>query len=143
MTEFKKATEEDFPMAMQFIRALWDYNTYEVEATKEVYEKVIHDPDSFAFFLVEDGEYTGFCHGDYFQTFWMCGLTCYISSIITREDRRHQGCGRRMMDHAAELAREKGCRAMILDSGLPRKEAHQFYENYGFETSCYGFEKML
>lgn len=143
MLRFKKAAEEDFPEAMKFIRALWSYNTYEDEPTKKVYDNVIHDPESFAFFLLDDDEYVGFCHGDFFQTFWMCGLTCYISSIITRADRRGQGCGRAMLDHAAMLARERGCKALILDSGMPRKEAHQFYERYGFEKSCYGFEKML
>lgn len=143
MIKFKKAEEEDFPEAMKFIRALWDYNTYEDEATKKVYDKVIRDPESFAFFLIDDGEYVGFCHGDYFQTFWMCGLTCYVSSIITRADMRNQGYGREMMDHATMLAKERGCKALILDSGMPRKEAHQFYEHYGFEKSCYGFEKAL
>lgn len=128
---------------MKFIRALWDYNTYEDEPTKKVYDKVIRDPEVFAFFLLDDDEYVGFCHGDYFQTFWMCGLTCYVSSIITRADRRNQGYGREMMDHATMLAKERGCKALILDSGMPRKEAHQFYEHYGFEKSCYGFEKAL
>lgn len=143
MIRFKKASEEDFPEAMKFIRALWDYNTYEDEPTKKVYDKVINDPESFAFFLLDDDEYVGFCHGDYFQTFWMCGLTCYVSSIITRSDRRNQGFGREMMDHATKLAKDRGCKALILDSGMPRKEAHQFYEHYGFERSCYGFEKAL
>lgn len=48
-----------------------------------------------------------------------------------------------MMDHATKLAKDRGCKALILDSGMPRKEAHQFYEHYGFEKSCYGFEKAL
>lgn len=143
MIRFKKAEEEDFSEAMKFIRALWDYNTYEDEPTKKVFDKVIRDPESFAFFLLDDDEYVGFCHGDYFQTFWMCGLTCYVSSIITRADRRELGYGREMMDHATMLAKERGCRALILDSGMPRKEAHRFYEHYGFEKSCYGFEKAL
>jgi hypothetical protein len=28
-------------------------------------------------------------------------------------------------------------------SGLPRLEAHRFYETYGFEKSCYGFEMKI
>ncbi len=143
MIKFKKAAEEDFTEAFDFIRSLWDYNAYEESATKKVYDSVIQNPDSFAFFLLDDDEYAGFCHGDYFQTFWMCGLTCYVSSLITKQNRRNHGYGKMMLDHAAMLAREKGCKAMILDSGMPRKEAHQFYERYGFEKSCYGFEKML
>ncbi len=44
------------------------------------------------------------------------------------------------MDHALQLARRESCKAVILDSGFPRERAHRFYEKYGFEKSCYGFE---
>ena len=44
---------------------------------------------------------------------------------------------------AKKLAKERGCKAITLDSGLPRVQAHGFYEHYGFEKSCYGFELAL
>lgn len=140
---FKNAETEDFEIAFTFIKNLWTYNSYEKEAIRKVYQKVIHDPNSFVFFLIEDGIYRGFCHGDYFQTFWMSGLTCYVSSLITRKEDRKKGYGKSMLDHAKELALSRGCKAITLDSGLPRKEAHEFYEHYGFEKSCYGFEYIL
>lgn len=143
MTEFKNAPADDFPAAFDFIQKLWDYNAYEEAPAKAVYETVINDPASFAFFLMDDGEYAGFCHGDYFPTFWMCGLTCYVSSLITKAGKRHRGYGGKMMDHAVELAKRKGCKAVILDSGMPRNDAHTFYDHYGFEKSCYGFEMIL
>lgn len=140
---FEKATSKDFDTAYTFIQQLWSYNSYDPIKTREVYEKIIHDKNSFFFFLKDNGEYKGFCHGDYFQTFWMCGLTCYISSLFTCDQDRHKGYGRAMLDHAKELALEKNCRAVILDSGMARIDAHRFYENYGFEKSCYGFELLL
>lgn len=104
----------------------------------------IDNPDTFAFFLIDEhGEYQGFCHGDYFDTFWMCGKTCYISSLIVREAQRGKGYGMQLMDHAKKKAEEKGCKAIILDSGLPREKAHAFYEHYGFEKGCYGFDLSL
>ena len=48
-----------------------------------------------------------------------------------------------MGDHVKKLAKARGCKAIILDSGMPRKAAHAFYERYGFEKSCYGFELFL
>jgi len=47
------------------------------------------------------------------------------------------------VDHVKKLAKARGCKAIILDSGMPRKAAHTFYEKYGFEKSCYGFESFL
>lgn len=140
----KTAEPNDFPEALRFIRALWGYNDYEAGPTREVYDRVLADGESFAFFLLDDGgRYVGMCHGDYFQTFWMCGLTCYVSSLIVDERERGKGYGTMMLDHALELARARGCRAVTLDSGLPRTAAHRFYEGYGFEKSCYGFEMKL
>ena len=169
---FTDATIEDFPTALEFIRNLWDYNTYDEQETRAVYEKVIADPDSFIFFArAADGSYCGMCHGDYFQTFWMSGLTCYVSSLIVRRECRGRGVGTALLDHALALAKSaktaadqavsdaqsaldaanaalalaksRGCKAVTLDSGLPRTAAHTFYEHYGFEKSCYGFEKYL
>ncbi len=119
----KNAESDDFPEALRFIRALWDYNTYADGPTRDVYERVLADDASFVFFLLDDeGRYVGMCHGDYFETFWMCGLTCYVSSLIVDEHERGKG---------------------YLDSGLPRTAAHRFYDRYGFERSCYGFELQL
>lgn len=141
--EFRKASMEDFETAFDFIVKLWTYNTYDKDEIKKVYKEVISDENSFAFFVVDDGICRGFCHGDYFNTFWMSGLTCYVSSLITREEDRGRGYGIKLLDRAAELAREKGCRALTLDSGMPRAAAHRFYEKYGMEKSCYGFEMEL
>ena len=110
------------------------------KSTKKYYKTktVLH------FFSIEDdGTFHGFCHGDYFQTFWMSGLTCYVSSLITNEEDRGKGYGVNLLDHAKKLAKERGCKAITLDSGLPRVLAHGFYEHYGFEKSCYGFELAL
>ena len=139
----KVATLQDFEEAYDFIQALWDYNEYSYKKTFEVYQRVLKDENSFAFFLEDDGIYQGFCHGNYFDTFWMSGQTCYISSLITKANVRKKGYGKAMVDHAIELAKKKNCKAVILCSGLARKQAHQFYENYGFEKGCYGFELLL
>ncbi len=141
--EFKNATMEDYDAAFDYIEKLWTYNTYDKDQIRQVYQDVINDPNSFAFFLMDGDEYHGFCHGAYFNTFWLSGMTCYLSSIITNENERGQGNGIKLMDHAKELAKARGCKAIVLDSGFPRTGAHRFYEIYGFEKSCYGFDLNL
>lgn len=141
---YKNATMDDFDMAFDYIEKLWTYNTYDKDVIRKVYGDVIGDVNSFAFFLMDDdGGYHGFCHGTYFNTFWLSGMTCYVSSIITNEDERGQGNGIKLMDHARDLAKERGCKGLVLDSGMPRTQAHRFYEKYGFEKSCYGFDYYL
>ena len=141
--EIRKATADDFDIVFDFIEKLWTYNTYDREEIRKVYMDVIDDDRSFVFLLWDEGICRGMCHGDYFNTFWMSGLTCYVSSLITREEDRGKGYGVALLDHAKELAKQRGCKAITLDSGLPRTGAHGFYEHYGFEKSCYGFEMMI
>ena len=81
---YKNATMDDFDVAFDYIEKLWTYNTYDKDVIRKVYADVLDDVNSFAFFLVDDeGGYHGFCHGTYFNTFWLSGMTCYVSSIIT------------------------------------------------------------
>lgn len=141
---FKTATMDDFDIAFDYIEKLWTYNTYDRDAIHDVYAKVLSDDNSFAFFLVDDdGVAHGFCHGAYFNTFWLSGMTCYLSSLIVNDGERGQGYGTLLMDHARDLAKARGCKGIVLDSGMPRTEAHAFYERYGFEKSCYGFDYYL
>lgn len=140
---FKTASIDDFDIAFNFCKQLWTNNNFDRSQILNVYQEVINDPESFAFFIVDNGEYKGFCHGNYFNTFWMSGLSCYVSSLVTDKNERRKGYGRMLMDHAKELAKEKGCKALFLLSGFQRTDAHAFYEAYGFEKGSYGFDLPL
>ncbi len=102
------------------------------------------DANSFVFFALDDaGNYHALCHGSYFETFWMTGCTCYVASLITNKEDHGKGYGTFLLDYLKEKSKEKDCKALILDSGLPRVEAHGFYEHYGFAKNCYGFQLVL
>lgn len=135
----RDARPEDFEIAFDYIEKLWTYNTYDRDTIRAVYESVLSREDDFAFFLFEGDEPKGFCHGTMFPTFWLSGATCYLSSIISNQADRGKGYGKALMDHAVAWAKERGCHAIVLDSGLPREEAHAFYERYGFQhcAHCY------
>lgn len=55
-----------------------------------------------------------------------CQAYCYVSSLITNEEDRGKGYGVKLLDHVKKLAKERGCKAITLDSGLPRVQAHGF-----------------
>lgn len=141
--EIRNATMEDFDIAFDYIEKLWTYNTYDKDVIRKVYKEVLENDNDFAFFLYEGEKVKGFCHGTFFNTFWLSGVTCYVSSIISNIDERKKGLGRKLMDHAVKLAKERDAKAIVLDSGLPREEAHKFYEIYGFEKCALCFELKL
>lgn len=138
------ARAADFEVAFSIIERLWDYNSYDQEEVRAIYERVLEDENSFAFFIKDEaGAVKGFCHGAFFDTFWLSGQTCYVSSLFVEEDARRMGLGTRLLDHARSLAQARGCKGLVLDSGLARTGAHAFYEAYGFDKSCYGFDYYL
>jgi GNAT superfamily N-acetyltransferase len=141
--EIRHATPEDFELAFDYIEKLWTYNSYDRAVIAKVYREVLDNENDFAFFLFDGDKPLGFCHGTFFNTFWLSGPSCYVSSIITNADARRKGYGRRLMDYAKKLAEARNCHAVFLDSGMPRTEAHKFYEIYGFEKCAYCFELKL
>lgn len=138
----RSVTEEDFSLVFQYVEKLWTYNPYSEGAVKPVFDRILSDPNSFLFLLEEDG-YKGFIHGCFFDTFWMSGKTCYVSSLYVEDAQRKKGYGKMLIEHMKKYAKEQGSKAIILDSGFPRTDAHAFYEHNGFEKSCYGFEMLL
>lgn len=141
--EIRNAVAEDFDVVFDYIEKLWTYNDYNRDTIKEVYDRVLANPNDFAYLLFDEGKPVGFCHGKFFDTFWLSGTTCYVSSIISDPNARKKGYGRALMDHAKILAKERHCSAIVLDSGMPRTDAHGFYEHYGFEKCAYCFELAL
>ena len=56
---------------------------------------------------------------------------------------RGQGLGRRLMEHAHELGRERGCALAQLTSDKERPDAHRFYRSLGYAQSHEGFKLPL
>ena len=58
---------------------------------------------------------------------------CFVENVVTDKDYRKQGLASKLLDKAVDFAHERNCYKMMLESGIKRKEAHQFYANYGFD----------
>ncbi len=56
---------------------------------------------------------------------------------------RAAGLGRRMLGHAIERARARGCSLVQLTSDKTRRDAIRFYESLGFVASHEGFKLRL
>ena len=61
---------------------------------------------------------------------WTWGTCAGISMLWVREDARHDGWGRRLVAAAEHVARERGCRQVVVSSFT--FQAPGFYERCGF-----------
>jgi len=55
------------------------------------------------------------------------GRTLYVDDLVTRESDRSKGLGGQLFDWLVEEAQREECRALTLDSGVQRHDAHHFY----------------
>ena len=66
-----------------------------------------------------------------------------LESVRTASDRRGQGIGAALVEHADERARSRGCLLVQLTTDATRVDAHRFYERLGFTASHVGMKKRL
>ena len=66
-----------------------------------------------------------------------------IAAIVTDENFRGEGLGRRLLSYAEEKAQKLGFKCVGLHSSKSRTKAHEFYKNAGYSIlkESYFFEK--
>lgn len=67
------------------------------------------------------------------------GLELYVPELIVTKKYQKKGIGTKLMQACISLAKERQCHKIRLESGIFRKDAHQFYKNLGFESNAYSF----
>ena len=58
---------------------------------------------------------------------------CYIANVAVRRDFRKRGFGRRLVENALEVAKEKSCSFITLEVRVSNLAAISLYESCGFE----------
>lgn len=56
-----------------------------------------------------------------------------IENVVTHADHRRLGLGRRVLEHALDLAWQADCYKVLLATGSKRESTLRFYEGAGFE----------
>jgi ribosomal protein S18 acetylase RimI-like enzyme len=69
--------------------------------------------------------------------------TCRLAVLVVAEWARRRGVGRALTLAAEEEARRAGCGWVVLESGIRRDEAHEFYRALGYENHALEFQKPL
>ena len=71
------------------------------------------------------------------------GRSVVVEDVVVDIDFQGKGIGRKMMDFAAEAAREFGGEKLVLSSGKARTNAHDFYKHLGYKKDGYRFALKL
>jgi GNAT superfamily N-acetyltransferase len=71
------------------------------------------------------------------------GRYLYVDDLATDESARSQGYGSALFDWLVRHARNNGCDALTLDSGVQRFRAHRFYLTKRMDITCHHFALKL
>jgi GNAT superfamily N-acetyltransferase len=71
------------------------------------------------------------------------GTFLYVDDLVTRADRKRNGFAGRLFDWLWEHARDQGCAALVLDSGVQRFEAHRFYLKHRMDIAAHHFVRSV
>ncbi|PSQ19985.1 GNAT family N-acetyltransferase [Halobacteriales archaeon QS_9_67_17] len=56
-----------------------------------------------------------------------------IENVITHEEHRGRGFGKRCLERAIEIAEKRDCYKIMLSTGSDKEWKHEFYEDCGFD----------
>ena len=66
-----------------------------------------------------------------------------IIALAVSKEYRRKGIGTELLKTAEQWAKENNIEVILLNSGLPREDAHAFYESQGYFKKSYGFIKSI
>lgn len=117
--------------------------TDEEPAAREVYELYLGRDDAAAFVAELDGRVVGFVNLEVRTRLNFTTPQAWIPDLIVAEEARGRGAGAALLARCEELARERGCWSLTLESANWRERAHAFYTREGLEDAAHSFAKAL
>jgi GNAT superfamily N-acetyltransferase len=135
MLNIRKATPDDIPLILDFIRELAEYERAPAEAVATPddlrRDGFSGEPRFYAEIAEWDDEPAGFALWFFNYSTWQGKPGLYLEDLFVRPRFRKKGIGKALLVHLARVAVEKGCgryQWQVLDWNRP---AVEFYESLG------------
>jgi GNAT superfamily N-acetyltransferase len=142
----REARPDDWPDVAELLAQLGRPDvraTGEVAAARQVFERYLDRADAVILVAEDGGKVVGLLDMEYRVRLNFTTPQAWIPDMVVAEDSRSAGVGRALMARAEELARERGCWGMELESATWRERAHAFYLREGWADSGKSFSKLL
>jgi GNAT superfamily N-acetyltransferase len=110
----------------------------------EAFDAIERDPNNEILVATIDDRVVGTLQLTYTPSLsYQGGWRATVESVRADSALRGQGIGTKLMEHAIEMARAKGCVLMQLTTHKSRTDAHRFYHRLGFVAEHVGMKLML
>jgi GNAT superfamily N-acetyltransferase len=125
---YKQLNPEEDPIDLEKAHSVWD-TTETTNATKY-------------FIALDNMKIVSTCNITLVPNLTRNGKSfAIIENVITDNDYRRKGIGKKVIQNAIQYAKENHCYKVVLLSSMKRTESHRFYESIGFNGNAKkGFE---
>ena len=139
----RTADIKDFDDIYLLLQQLWPDKELNKNKLMAIFSRGIESQNDLYFCAELNGKVIGFYSLGFKNSLWQEGHIAYVNEIVVDKSHRGKGIGTALLRTAINTAKEKGCKRIELDSAFQREEAHQFYEESGFEKRAYLFSMKL
>lgn len=115
----------------------------ELESLKNRVDKMMKRGNYQIFVAEDDNKVVGYIGCVNYLAFELENEGMKIIALAVSKEYRRKGIGTQLLKTAEQWAKENNIEVVLLNSGLPREEAHTFYESQGYFKKSYGFIKKL
>ena|SRR5438105_993519 len=146
MVEVREATRDDWPAVAALLAELGRPDVLggsDEETTRDLFERYLERDDALALVAVDDGVVVGFVDLEFRPRLNFTTSQAWIPDLVVTGDLRGRGVGGALVGRCEELARERGCWSLTLESANWRERAHAFYLRQGLADSAKSFSKLL
>ncbi len=144
--EYRRLTADDLASLLDLYRQLnADDSEGPAGQPEDVWREIESNANIAYFGAIDDGRVVSTCCAVCIPNLTRAqrGI-CFIENVVTAEEYRRRGLASRVMDMAIAFAKAHRCYKVILQSGVSRTGAHQFYQRKGFDgASKKAFEMRL
>ncbi len=149
--QFRDANEIDFEAFLPLLQQLWpalnitgiDADIHIIKKIKEIFHRLLENPDAKVILAETDSQIIGLIDLTFRETLFYRGQVMIIEDLIIDKNYRRRGIGTQLVQLAEEIARQRDCHSIELNSDLYRKETHRFWEALGYERKAYQFRKLI
>ena len=140
-TQIRDATNEDAGAVAVLITQL-GYETTEDEMRRRM-QRIGADPQYVSLVALEDGKVVGFLGMAFGLHYEYNGSYARIVALSVAPQMRGKNIGTSLVAAAEKIARSRGALTCVVNSGIQRSEAHEFYQKCGFSWRGKAFYKAL
>ena len=150
MITFRAASEADIPSIINLLSDDPLGTTRENPTVQDLtpyaaaFEEINQSPDNHLLVMCDGPLIVGTFQLTFIRNMtYQGGLRAQIEGVRIAKDQQGHHYGTLMLEHAIDMARNRGAHMVQLTTNKLRPEAIQFYQKLGFEASHEGFKMLL